>query len=275
MQRIPWPKHGYTAASQEPTIRAILEAKYDVALIASEEPQAYSFARSGHIPIRVGFHNGWQKPLKSWWARRQCTRAIYRPAELSEFPAHEVNVQFSLGEGLSAEKAPTDDLRRLRPLVLDCDRPRQNFALLQLTKKWLAPDRSARDVANWLQSLRALGPWRIVAAASERGAVEPIVRRAALCVEYCENLTAWKDAIASAGVVLTPDTGAAHLAGMLGIPVVDIFERQNFERYARRWAPWATPTRLLKFPLPAGKKTFAETMARCVAELRAHCLARA
>lgn len=275
MQRIPWPKHGYSAGSQEPAFRAILEAKYDIALIASEEPQAYGFARSARIPMRVGFHNGWQKPLKSWWACRQCTRAVYRPAALSEFPQHEVHVQFSLVEGLCAENVPTHDVRRLRPLVLDGDPQRQKRPLLQLTNKWFGPNRSARDVASWLHSLQALGEWRVVAAASERCLVEPIARQAALRVEYFQALGPWKEAIASAGVVLTPDTGAAHLAGMLGTPVVDVFERHNFERYVRRWAPWATSTRLLKFPAAAEKKTFAETMGRCVAELGTQTVARA
>ncbi|MEO6914170.1 MAG: hypothetical protein ABI182_09160, partial [Candidatus Baltobacteraceae bacterium] len=46
----------------------------------------------------------------------------------------------------------------------------------------------------------------------------------------------------------TPDSDAAHVAGMIGTPVVDVFEAANFERYAMRWRPWATHSRLVPFP---------------------------
>lgn len=269
MRRIAWPKHGYTAESQDPAMRAMREANYEIALIASEEPQAYRFARTAGIPVRVGFQNGWQKPLKSWWVRRQCTRALYRSAVLPNFPKHEVQVQFLLGEGLHGEGVPTHDLRRLRPLILESDGPREKRTLLQLTKKWLAPDRSAGEVASWLKKLGVSPSWRIVAAEEERRLVEPIARQAALKVEYFQSVPAWKEAVACARVLVTPDTGAAHLAGMIGTPVVDIFEARQFERYARRWAPWATPTRLLTFPHAIGKKHFGEIMRGCVAELHA------
>ena len=271
MQRIPWPKHGYTAETQDPAMRAICEAKYHIALIASEEPAAYSFARAAGIPLRVGFHNGLQKPLKSWWARRQCTRALYRPAVLSEFPRHEVQTQFALGDDLHAENGPSLDVRRLRDLIVDHDKPDEKRPLLQLTKKWLGPERSLREVANWLQDVRHFAPWRIVAAENERFSVEPIARQAALSVEYFADVRTWKEAIAAASVLLTPDTGAAHVAGMIGTPVVDIFERQHFERNARRWAPWAAPSRLLKFPDAAAKESFAQTLAWSVAALSAQC----
>ena len=50
---------------------------------------------------------------------------------------------------------------------------------------------------------------------------------------------------ASATVVST-DTGAAHVAGMLGVPVVDVFPDRDFAAQARRWRPWASPSRLVR-----------------------------
>ena len=49
-------------------------------------------------------------------------------------------------------------------------------------------------------------------------------------------------------MLLTPDTGAAHVAGMIGVPVVDVFARDRFEEHALRWKPWAAPARTLAAP---------------------------
>ncbi len=246
---------------------AIRGAGYDVALIASEEPAAYRFARAAGIPARIGFYNGWQKPLKSWWTRRKCTRALYRPANLPQFPRHEVEVQFELGGSLHFERRATQELSRLRPLILDIEQPRRESTVLQLTKKWLSPDRPVEAVAQWLGQLQAQRSWRIVAAHSEREVLEAVARRAQITVEYFEEVHAWKDAIATARVLVTPDTGAAHLAGMIGTPVVDIFERKGFDRQARRWAPWSAPTRLRTFPPMGDSDTFPTVIVRAVADL--------
>src|SRR5471030_1378058 len=50
LERIPWPKHGSTPESHARAVAAIRAQHYDVALIASEEPEAYELARG--IPVR-------------------------------------------------------------------------------------------------------------------------------------------------------------------------------------------------------------------------------
>jgi ADP-heptose:LPS heptosyltransferase len=39
---------------------------------------------------------------------------------------------------------------------------------------------------------------------------------------------------------VSPDTGAAHLAGMIGVAVVDVFADRDFDAQTRRWQPWAS-----------------------------------
>ena len=60
----------------------------------------------------------------------------------------------------------------------------------------------------------------------------------------------WKSRLAAARAVVTPDSGAAHVAGMCGIPCVDLFAATpQFASDVVRWRPWAAPARTL--PLAA------------------------
>ncbi|PZR57874.1 MAG: hypothetical protein DLM50_04900 [Candidatus Meridianibacter frigidus] len=259
VERIPWPQHGYTAPTWECALREVRARNYDVALIPSEEPQAYTFAKQAGILQRVGFHNGWQKPFKSWWVRRQLSRSIFRFASLSAHAQSEPFVLFELGDKLVHESEPTRDTARLRPVILDREPPRAALPVVQLTRKWLGGNRSASDVRAWMSAVCGQRPWRFVAPADERAAVEAIAEACTTKVDYFSQVAPWKEAIAQAPLLITPDTGAAHLAGMVGTPVVDIFESANFSRQAARWTPWAAPARLLSFPSsPHEKGAFAE-----------------
>ncbi|MBV8246675.1 MAG: hypothetical protein JOZ38_12180 [Candidatus Eremiobacteraeota bacterium] len=260
VERIPWPKHGYTGATWHDALASAYDASYDVALIPSEEPQAYTFARKAAIPQRVGFYNGWQKPFKSWWARGELTRAVYRPASPPRVPRHECEVLFELGMGLHDERTPTRDLSRLRPCVLDHP-PQRRPAIVQLTAKWLARGRDEALVAGWLRERRARGACTAIAARAESELALRLAADAGLSLELCDSVRDWKAIVAGADVLITPDSGAAHVAGMVGTPCVDLFEAADFERQRDRWRPWAGPACELPFPTtPAQREAFSEKL---------------
>jgi ADP-heptose:LPS heptosyltransferase len=52
--------------------------------------------------------------------------------------------------------------------------------------------------------------------------------------------------IDAAAAVVSVDTGAAHCAGMLGVPVVDVFPDAQADAQIRRWRPWASPSIVLR-----------------------------
>ena len=62
----------------------------------------------------------------------------------------------------------------------------------------------------------------------------------ALAVEAPATTRAWIAAVDAAGALVSTDTGAAHLAGMIGVPVVDVFPDAGFDAQTRRWRPWAS-----------------------------------
>jgi ADP-heptose:LPS heptosyltransferase len=79
---------------------------------------------------------------------------------------------------------------------------------------------------------------RFIAAPGERDATQ--TQFPSLRVEAPPSTREWIDAIDASASLVTPDTGAAHLAGMIGVPVVDVFPDMHFEAQTRRWRPWAS-----------------------------------
>ncbi len=112
MERYPWPLHGSTPESRAAALAEVRARDYDVALIPSEEPDAYRFAADAGIRVRVGFTNGFEKPLKSLWARGLLTRALVRPASARRARRNEVETLFELGAGLHARGAADAGCRR-------------------------------------------------------------------------------------------------------------------------------------------------------------------
>ncbi len=240
LERIPWPRHGSTAASARTARAEIAAARYDIALIASEEPEAYDLARG--IPERSGFTTGWAKPLKSLWVHGKLTQRLRRSAALRSDDRHEVDIAFSLGRRLHGDTAPTRDPQRLRPLLLaEPASPtgrREAPIVVQLGTKWSTIGVETAAAKALVAALVARGA-RLVASSGE--ATAALAMSGGAPVTLCPDVSVWKKAISDARLVVTPDTGAAHLAGMLGIPVVDVFADANATAHIARWHPWAAP----------------------------------
>ena len=256
VERVPWPQHGSTPQTRVRALAEIKAAHYDGALIASEEPEAYSYAKEAGIATRVGFWNGVERPLKSLWIAMQCTRLVHRPATLARTGQHEVDAIFALGAGYITERTPTKDAQRLRGLVASGSSMRTNMLAIQCTKKWIEIGCALDDVVRWLAPLRDRPNVALFASADEAGFAREVGARTNLPLRVFESVRAWIDAIAAAGMMLTPDTGAAHVAGMLGVPTVDVFARECFEEHAARWRPWAAPSRTLAAPSPGDSGNF-------------------
>jgi len=241
LERIPWPRHGSTPQTYE---RALAEARaqsYDVALVASEEPEAYRFAREAHVSTRVGFTNGVEKPLKSVWARAQLTRAIVRPASAQRAVEHEAQTLFRLGRGLHGETAPTRDAARLRPLVV-APAASHGRVVVQITRKLAALGVDPAVLRDAIAAVAAEYPSVAVADPSEAEFAREMAAACGIELEITESVQHWKALIAGARVLVTPDCGAAHVAGMTAVSCIDLFPATAGAAQAmRRWYPWASP----------------------------------
>ncbi|MDB5041956.1 MAG: hypothetical protein JWN27_2682 [Candidatus Eremiobacteraeota bacterium] len=240
LERIPWPAHGSTPASTARARDEIAALRYDAALIASEEPEAYALAQP--IAQRVGFTTGWARPFKTLWVRRRVTRAVSREQRSGSGDAHEVEILYRLGAGLVASREPSADAAALRTVLADAAAPARAGVLLQAGTKWNStgvPDDVLRRVVAALEP-RGL---RVIAAPQEAAAASKAL---GVTAETFASLRDWVAAIDGADTVITVDTGAAHVAGMLGVRVLDVFPDRDFAAQVRRWRPWAGPYSALR-----------------------------
>jgi ADP-heptose:LPS heptosyltransferase len=267
LERIPWPRHGSTPQSRHAALAEVRAAQYDVALIASEEIEAFAFARDAGIPERAGFVNGFEKPLKTLHVRALLTRAIVRPASATRVREHEVETLFRLGAALTGESAATTDPERLRPLILEEPVTSSGSIVLQVSRK-LAGD--GLDIATYVALARELAGRgeRVIALGDDGEAVAEVARAGSAEARSGLLAAQWKAAIAGARAIVTPDSGAAHVAGMLGVPCVDCFPARAATAHdVVRWRPWLPPYRTVVLAPPYDPAKTAATLGAATAEL--------
>jgi ADP-heptose:LPS heptosyltransferase len=245
VERIPWPRHGATPESRAEALAGIRAANYDVALIVSEEPDAYLLPLDADIPRRVGFVNGFEKPFKTLRYGSTLSHAILRPASQHGVREHEVETIFRLGAGLSAETAPTRDPARLQPLVLDAPAVAHGRLVVQLSAKFAPDGLDAAAFAALSRALAADAEYPLLLCDDAAFGADVVARGGCTSVA-AESPAAWKAALAGARAVVTPDSGAAHVAGMLGVPCVSFLPPRPAAAYDLvRWKPWTDPSRTL------------------------------
>jgi len=219
---------------------------YSHVLVATEDPGGYRLAHATGAPERIGFSNGWGKPFKSLWVRSLINRVVPRTAGLDARAPHECEVLFALGQPLLGGELPTHDAGRLRPLVLERDVPRGERIAFQVTDKWQRLGIPFDEVVAALSAARERGVVRAIASSHEGAFATRIGEAAGIAVERYDELEPWKEAIASAAVLIAPDSGALHVAGMVGTPSIAVFPAtRDADLQTARWVPWAAPARVL------------------------------
>ena len=243
LERIPWPQHGSTPESRKAALAEVRSQRYDIALVASEEMDAYIFARDAAIPRRIGYLNGWENPFKTLRARALLTKALLRPASALRAREHEAETMFRLGAQLSPERAPTRDPLRLRPLLLDLPARAHGSVVLQISRKLEA---DGLDLGAYVALARELidRGLDVVGVGEDADVLARFGQSSGAALRPGLDVPAWKTFIGGARALVTPDSGAAHVAGMLGVPCVDCFPpRATTARDILRWHPWAAPYR--------------------------------
>lgn len=233
-------------AQDEHLTEQISTENYDYALIPTEKPLAYRIAKAARIPHRIGFENGWGKPLKALWIRRMCTETIFRTAGLDPSAPHECEVVFKLARRLVPDPEPPRDAAVLRPLVIDSAPNRDERIAIQITDKWERLGARAQEVVELVRRIVQGHSVRLIGASHERVYCRRMSEATKLPVETFDELNDWKNGIAAARALVAPDSGAVHVGGMTGTPVVACFAARDFELQTARWSPWAAAHRIVK-----------------------------
>jgi len=220
---------------------------YSHVLVATEDPSGYRLARATGAPVRIGFIDPTGKPLKALWSRAQLTRTVYRSAGMDPRAPHECEVLFRLGDSLLSDETPSRDAAHLRPLLLDDVPALSPRIAVQITDKWERIGIALAEAVELVRRLRETAPLELLAATHESPYAQRIAAAAGEPITYFERLQPWKAAIAGATALVAPDSGAMHVAGMTGTPVVAVFApAKRYALQVARWSPWAAPHRIVR-----------------------------
>ena len=231
--------------------------EYSHVLVATEDPSGYRLAAAVGAPVRIGFADPLGKPFKSLWSRRLLTRSLYRSAGLDRRAPHECEVLFMLAQTLVGDDGPTRDPSELRPLVLESEPAQDHRIAVQITEKWQRLGIAFEEVVDLVRRLAGSGELRLLSARREAEYARRIAESTGTEIESFAELASWKEAIGAAPAIVAPDSGALHIAGMIGTPVVAVFPPvRSYGLQVARWAPWAAPHRIVRadsdWPVRAG-----------------------
>ena len=135
----------------------------------------------------------------------------------------------------------------LRPLVLDAEPPHDDRIAVQITDKWERLGIGFEAVVDLVRRLAAAGELNLISSHNESSYAQRINAATDLPITYFDDTAKWKAAIAAAPAIVAPDSGALHVAGMIGTPVVAVFpDEPLFDARVARWAPWAAPHRIVR-----------------------------
>ncbi|HLY03509.1 MAG TPA: glycosyltransferase family 9 protein [Candidatus Cybelea sp.] len=227
--------------------RDLRARQYTHVLVATEDLGGYRLAAAIGAPTRIGFEDPWTKPLKALWSRRVLTKSVYRSAKLTARSEHESATLFKLIAPLAGDEKPTADLAQLRPLVLESEPAPDDRVAVQITDKWQRLGITFESVVDLLRRLAASSELHLISSRGESAYARSVERATGIAVSYFDDLPPWKAAIAAAVALVAPDSGAVHVAGMTGTPVVAVFPpMRHYDAWVARWAPWASAYRVVR-----------------------------
>jgi lipopolysaccharide heptosyltransferase III len=119
-----------------------------------------------------------------------------------------------------------------------------DWLVLHLGDRWFTNGWTTDDLVRLCYGLEAFG--RLVVTAGPReaelvrgGGFEEFDLRSSL------SFKEWCELISGARVLVSPDTGAVHVAAALDTPVVVAYEEDTFEHCSVQWRPWMVEHRAL------------------------------
>ena len=257
--------------------RSLRELRADIAICLAPRTIAYKLTRATGARCRVGYYYS-NRPLAALMCRlfyltHSIGFNIDRELRAGRPIPHEVD---QLGRLARAMQMPYSD--KSLHLVLSeeeeqyadklCSSWRQPLIALQLHNNWLSNAWTVKDLAKLTHNIQqtfsdsdlavCYGPSENLLAKQLQKELEHDT-----CYHFVGglNFRQWAALFSRAELVITPDTGAIHLAAGLHKPVIAVYETRTAQLNTQQWAPWQVEHSCIIKDTAA--KTTAQIISRC------------
>lgn len=247
----------YDPAVKPQAFGARFRGNADIAIALAPRAVDIQIAGATRAPLRVGY------TYVRRWVARVTSRLYLNRVMISEADPdlserdphrhvrHEVNQLLDLVE-LAGATTRTD---RLRLDITPEDRAACAYLpdrpiVLHLGMRWFRGGSTLESTVQLMKQLRRLGVPLVVTYAPEceRFVKEIAESRQADVLLGGLPFYRWGAVFERAGVVITVDTGATHVASAVRRPTVVAFEHRYFRLNSQEWAPYGVPNVLVRKP---------------------------
>lgn len=210
---------------------------FDLAISLAPRSESLKNTLASAATIRVGYvYSG--RPLVRLLARRCLTHHEVVKVEPPDLVEHEVEHLDRLARVMGLPQTTQ------RPLGLGMSFRKKDWSVLHLGDRWFTNGWTLEHLIRLCYGLESLG--RLVVTAGPReaelvsqGGFEEFDLRTGL------KFQDWCQLIGEARLLVSPDTGAVHVAAALKTPVVVAYEQDTFDHCSVQWSPWMVEHRAL------------------------------
>lgn len=207
---------------------------YDFAVALAPRSESIKLAWRSRAPIRLGYTYA-DRPLVRVLARLALTHEEVISIPKDSASPHEVVQLDRLARrmGLPSTAGSKLVVGAVRQSKVD------GRIVFHLGDRWLTKGWSARDLRLLIDGLQAMG--EVVVSAGPRE--KDWLSRQGNCFSDLDlrldlPFLEWAGLISSASCLVSPDTGAVHIAAALEVPVVVAYEAASFKLCSSQWTPW-------------------------------------
>jgi len=258
---IVWPQEKERRRSKITELRA---ENYDLVVALSPISSAYRTAGQIRAPLRAGMiysrRLGARLMCRVWLTHRLILPVEEWLAQGGKIP-HEVEQTLMLAEFLGCAE-PCDRLSL--PVSPQSESWAADFLGggeapigIPLARRWLAEGWKVADLAELIRALLAAfgqDRWLLTTGAGEESmaaAIIPSLDSTRIISAAGVGFAHWAALLGRCKAVVSPDTGAVHVAAARGVPVAVVYNHSNYDLNSGQWAPWRVPHRLIRRKAPA------------------------
>jgi heptosyltransferase-3 len=220
----------------------------DLAIALAPRSKAFKLVKASGAPIRAGYlypERPLVKLLTRWWL----TERVLMPVRSLEQVPHEVLQLSRFGQqlGLAPSEADLEIPISAEDQQWGHEQAQARVGL-HLSPGWLTHGWQLNDLIDLCRALPQ--PPLITCGPAERE-LAALLRNSGLQLFENLSLKRWAALLGSCSVVVSPDTGAVHVAAALRRPVVVCYQPEHFTLCSQQWHPWHVPQWNLRKGTPA------------------------